>query len=63
VIATHRLPILHLASRTLILQSGQIMVDGPREAVLAHLTRAANVGPTAVPAVSINGVRVQGVAP
>lgn len=65
IIATHRVPILHLTERTLILQNGQIMVDGPREAVLAHLTRAANggVGPTVAPAVSINGVRVQGVEP
>ena len=59
VIATHRLPILHLASRTLILQSGQIMVDGPREAVLAHLTRANQPG-----SVSINGLRItQGAKP
>lgn len=73
IIATHRVPILHLTERTLILQNGRIMVDGPREAVLAHLTRAANAGPTVVgptvmgaksaPAVSINGVRVQGSEP
>jgi ATP-binding cassette subfamily C protein LapB len=73
IIATHRVPILHLTERTLILQNGRIMVDGPREAVLAHLTRAANAGPTVVgptvvatkaaPAVSINGIRVQGVEP
>lgn len=63
IIATHRVPILHLTERTLILQNGRIMVDGPREAVLAHLTRAANAGPTVVPAVSINGVSVQGIAP
>jgi ATP-binding cassette subfamily C protein LapB len=68
IIATHRVPILHLTERTLILQNGRIMVDGPREAVLAHLTRAANAGPTVVtakaaPAVSINGVRVQEVQP
>jgi ATP-binding cassette subfamily C protein LapB len=48
IIATHRVPILHLTTRTLILQNGRVMVDGPREAVLAHLTRAANAGPTVV---------------
>lgn len=40
VIATHRVPILQLASRTLILQGGRMAVDGPREAVMAHLMRA-----------------------
>lgn len=40
VIATHRVPILQLATRTLILQGGRMAVDGPREAVLAHLMRA-----------------------
>lgn len=37
VIATHRMPILQLTNRTLILQSGRMVVDGPREQVLAHL--------------------------
>lgn len=40
VIATHRVPILHLTDRVLVLQSGRVAVDGPREAVLAHLLRA-----------------------
>jgi len=40
IIATHRVPILALTSRTLILQNGRMAVDGPRDAVLAHLTRA-----------------------
>ncbi|MBL4915718.1 ATP-binding cassette domain-containing protein [Szabonella alba] len=39
VIATHRVPILHLTTRTLILQNGRLAVDGPREAVLAHLNK------------------------
>jgi ATP-binding cassette subfamily C protein LapB len=42
LIATHRLPILGLTSRTLILQNGRLAVDGPREAVLAHLARSAS---------------------
>lgn len=37
LIATHRTPILALSTRTLILQQGRLVVDGPREKVLAHL--------------------------
>ena len=40
VIATHRVPILSLTSRTLILQNGRMAVDGPRDQVLAHLQQA-----------------------
>ena len=40
VIATHRVPILSLTSRTLILQNGRMAVDGPRDKVLAHLAQA-----------------------
>jgi len=44
VIATHRVPILHLTTRTLILQNGKMAVDGPREAVLAHLSKTQGAG-------------------
>lgn len=37
IIATHRMPILALTSRTLILNNGRLAVDGPREQVMAHL--------------------------
>jgi len=37
-------PILHLTSRTLILQNGKMAVDGPRDAVLAHLNKAQSGG-------------------
>ena len=37
VIATHRVPILQLTERTLILQNGRMIVDGPRDEVLAHM--------------------------
>ncbi|EAR52491.1 probable ATP-binding/permease fusion ABC transporter [Oceanicola granulosus HTCC2516] len=37
IIATHRMPILSLCERTLILQQGRLVVDGPRDEVLAHL--------------------------
>lgn len=39
LIATHRVPILALTSRTFILQNGRLAVDGPRDAVIAHLTK------------------------
>ncbi|KMW60313.1 putative ATP-binding/permease fusion ABC transporter [Candidatus Rhodobacter oscarellae] len=41
VIATHRMPILALTDRTLILQAGRLMVDGPRDQVLSHLSGTA----------------------
>ncbi|WP_299045709.1 ATP-binding cassette domain-containing protein [uncultured Tateyamaria sp.] len=37
IIATHRVPILSLTNRTLILQNGRMTVDGPRDEVLNHL--------------------------
>ena len=37
VIATHRLPILHLTGRTIILQNGRMVMDGPRDDVMAQL--------------------------
>jgi ATP-binding cassette subfamily C protein LapB len=38
VIATHRMPILALTERTLIVAAGRMVVDGPRDQVLAHLS-------------------------
>lgn len=40
IIATHRIPILQLTSRTTILQNGKLAVDGPRDVVLAHLSKS-----------------------
>ena len=37
IIATHRMPILELTDRVLILQNGKLAVDGPRDAVLNHM--------------------------
>jgi ATP-binding cassette subfamily C protein LapB len=37
IIATHRVPILALTNRTLILQNGRLAVDGLRDKVLQHL--------------------------
>lgn len=44
VIATHRVPILSLASRTMILAGGRMAVDGPRDQVLEHLRTAGQGG-------------------
>lgn len=44
VIATHRMPILQLTDRTMILQNGRLAVDGPRDQVLAHLVQSRNGG-------------------
>jgi len=38
VIATHRVPILALMDRTLVLNEGRMQVDGPREQVMQHLS-------------------------
>ncbi len=37
IIATHRMPIMQLTDRTMILQNGRLIVDGPRDQVLAHM--------------------------
>lgn len=39
IVATHRLPILSLTDRVLILQKGRLAVDGPRDEVLDHLRK------------------------
>ncbi len=38
VIATHRVPILSLTTRTLVLRDGRMQVDGPQDKVLEHLS-------------------------
>ncbi len=40
VIATHRLPILSLSSRIVVLGQGRIAVDGGKDEVLAHLKKS-----------------------
>ena len=47
VIATHRMPILKLAQRTLVLQNGRLTVDGPRDEVLSHLAGPRKEGASA----------------
>jgi ATP-binding cassette subfamily C protein LapB len=48
IIATHRVPILQLTTRTVILQNGKLAVDGPRDAVLAHLMKGSQPNATLV---------------
>ncbi len=38
IIATHRVPILALTNRTMVLQAGRLCVDGPQNQVLHHLS-------------------------
>ncbi|MEM6371878.1 MAG: ATP-binding cassette domain-containing protein [Pseudomonadota bacterium] len=39
IIATHRVPILSLTNRTVILQNGRMTIDGPQDKVLAHIAK------------------------
>jgi ATP-binding cassette subfamily C protein LapB len=39
IIATHRVPILQLTERMMVLQNGRLAVDGPRDEVLAHVNK------------------------
>jgi ATP-binding cassette subfamily C protein LapB len=39
IVATHRVPILGLTDRTLVLQDGRMIVDGPKDKVLAHISQ------------------------
>jgi ATP-binding cassette, subfamily C, bacterial LapB len=41
IIATHRMPILSLVERIMVMKDGRAVVDGPRDEVLAHLSRKA----------------------
>ena len=55
IIATHRVPILQLTTRTIILQNGKLAVDGPRDAVLAHLMKAQGTQGAQTPATTAGG--------
>lgn len=60
IIATHRVPILQLTNRVVIFQNGRLVVDGPREAVLAHLNKS-HEAPAAIAAVAAaNGQMLMG---
>ena len=58
IIATHRIPILQLTARTIILQNGRLVVDGPRDAVLAHLNGTPK---TAEPATPQGGIKISAI--
>ncbi|MBS1304252.1 type I secretion system permease/ATPase [Loktanella sp. SALINAS62] len=42
IVATHRMALLQLADRTMVLHNGRLAVDGPRDQVLAHLNKDAS---------------------
>ncbi len=42
VIATHRMALLQLTDRTIVLHNGRLAVDGPRDDVLAHMNKEAS---------------------
>ncbi len=39
IIATHRMPIVGLTDRTMVFKDGRMVVDGPRDQVMAHLAK------------------------
>ena len=61
IIATHRIPILQLTARTIILQNGRLVVDGPRDAVLAHLNGVPATAKPADPAPSPGGIKISAI--
>ncbi|MEM9248816.1 MAG: ATP-binding cassette domain-containing protein, partial [Pseudomonadota bacterium] len=61
VVATHRMPIVALADRVVVLQNGRVAVDGPQAEVLAHLSGGATGGARATPRpVVVQGGRAAG---
>ncbi|SEM84540.1 ATP-binding cassette, subfamily C, LapB [Loktanella fryxellensis] len=42
IIATHRMALLQLTDRTMVLHNGRLAVDGPRDDVLAHMQKEAS---------------------
>ncbi|KNC93358.1 type I secretion system permease/ATPase [Trabulsiella odontotermitis] len=55
VVATHRLPILELVDRIIVLDNGRIVMDGPREAILNKhgLTPDSNVSMMKTPSANV----------
>ncbi|MEK7811424.1 MAG: hypothetical protein AAB278_06370 [Pseudomonadota bacterium] len=49
IIAKHRMSLLALVNRVIVLDNGKLIVDGPRDKVMAAL----NAGQVAVPNVAI----------
>ena len=45
IIATHRMPILSLTDRALVLQQGRLVVDGSKDKVLSQISGGTNAGP------------------
>jgi ATP-binding cassette subfamily C protein LapB len=45
ILVTHKPSVLSMVSRVLVMSKGQIVLDGPRDAVLAHLSKTAQAEP------------------
>ena len=56
IITTHRYNMLALVDRLIVLDGGRVVADGPREEVLARLSRNANPAPAPSLAASIAGI-------
>ncbi|OOF79629.1 type I secretion system permease/ATPase [Rodentibacter caecimuris] len=39
IVVTHRMQVLKLVSRVIVMENGKVVIDGPRDAVLAHLQK------------------------
>lgn len=62
VVVTHRPQVLPFVQRIVVIDQGRIVADGPRDAVLQHLARAA-AGGAAAPAVAPAAAQPMPVAP
>jgi ATP-binding cassette subfamily C protein LapB len=45
ILVTHKPSMLSVVNRVLVMSKGQIVLDGPRDAVLAHLSKNAQTEP------------------
>ncbi|OOF64384.1 type I secretion system permease/ATPase [Rodentibacter sp. Ppn85] len=39
IVVTHRMQVLKLVNRVIVMENGKVVIDGPRDAVLAHLQK------------------------
>lgn len=52
VVVTHKASVLSLVDRLVVMVGGRMVLDGPRDAVLAHLRQSATAPSSAAAAVS-----------
>ncbi|SAJ31607.1 type I secretion membrane protein%2C ATP binding protein%2C protein export [Enterobacter cloacae] len=56
MVATHRLPILDLVDRIIVLENGKVVMDGPREAILRQHGMAPQQAPQRTVKLKTEGV-------